>query len=59
VYRIRICRSINARGSIIISETLATLYAREVPDDINETVVNMGGDLYEVEKVGVDTNDED
>jgi len=49
MYRIMICQSVCASGSVIIARTLATLYENEVPDDIETIVEELGGDYYDIQ----------
>jgi hypothetical protein len=48
MYQITICRSVGMRGSVIVSETLTTLHQEEVPDDIDQIVMDLGGDYYDI-----------
>jgi len=48
MYKIIICRSTGAAGSVILTRTLAVLYEEEIPSDIDEIVKEFGGDFYDV-----------
>jgi hypothetical protein len=45
------------RGSVIVSETLTTLHQEEVPDDIDQIVMDLGGDYYDISEEEDDDED--
>jgi len=48
MYRITICRSIGIAGSVILTKTLAVLYEKEIPEDIDKITEELGGDFWDV-----------
>lgn len=48
MYRITICQSVGAAGSVILTKTLAVLYEENYPENLDEIVEELGGDYIDV-----------
>jgi len=48
MYRITICQSVGMAGSVILTKTLAVLYEKDYPENLDEIVEEVGGDFIDV-----------
>lgn len=59
MYTITIFRSTGRAGSVVLATLLATLYEREIPDDLDEIVDELEGDFYNITNTDEDEEESD